>query len=312
MSEVIYINMAWTLILDTGLDLTGVADMSMRMFDPAGDSSILEADIETPLTDGKISYTFENNELAAFGLYTFNAIDPTTGNDREGSRKDIIVIAKTPRAGLPGPCDVYDLLEGYCITNTVVSEEWISSRMYRTVIPWITKRTGLSLGEEKTITEYYSGNGTGIMILNRKPINEITGLEYVSFADDAVANLIQSVELIKAEGILISRRRLLESTDPTTFVKGTNNIKVTYKYGLTNLVDSDGNEALDIGEAIISMTAAKVLSFLGARTGGGSPSIQAYSRSFGNRGKYTDIINILERDAYAILSNYFTHTVGAG
>lgn len=312
MSEVIYAKMAWKLILDTGLDLTSVPTVKIRQFDSAGVSTEIDATKEAPFADGKISHTFTNTELTTFGLYTFNAIDPSTGNDREGSRKDIIVLAKTPRAGLPGPCDVYGLLEGYCIDNTVISEEWISSRMYRTVIPWIEKRTNLSLGEEKAITEYYSGNGGALLILNRRPINEITALAYVSFADETTGNLINSVELIKAEGILVSRRRLMESTDPTTFVRGTNNIKITYKYGFNNLVDPDGNEALDISEAIIYMTAARALAFIGARTGGGSLSVQQYSRNFGQRGKYGDIITTLERDAYGILQGYFPHVVGAG
>ena len=46
MSEVIYANMAWKLILDTGLDLTSIATVKMRQFDPAGASTEISASKE--------------------------------------------------------------------------------------------------------------------------------------------------------------------------------------------------------------------------------------------------------------------------
>lgn len=189
-----------------------------------------------------------------------------------------------------------------------LSNDWLIQRRDRRIIPWIESRINQKISAEASVTEFYSGNGGPILILNRRPIKEVTALTYVSFADETTGNLINSIEAILEEGILVARRRLLESTDPTTFVKGTNNIKITYTYGFSDI----DTQAPEICEAIMMMVAAAALNHIGARTGGGVLSVQQYSRNFGQRGKYGDAIVELERDAYALLQGHFTHIVGAG
>ncbi len=189
-----------------------------------------------------------------------------------------------------------------------LSDDWLIRRRDRMVVPLVQSWIRQTLQEETTAVEYYSGNGTDIMILNRRHITELVGLEYVSFADDAVANLQESVVLIGDEGILKARNRVLEGFTPAIFIKGTNNIKVTYKYGYANESDIPG----EICEAILMMVAAQALVLIGGRGGGGDISVLNFSPSYGTRGKYSHVINQLDKDSYSMLSQHFTYVGGAG
>lgn len=208
----------------------------------------------------------------------------------------------------PTAVDVYEFLEGYGITNDVISAYWIEKRIDGLIIPWIEKHTRLSFDSEKEVIEYLSGNGQEILTLSRKPVNELVSINYVS-SYDTTLNIVESVELDSEEGILIKKSSIVEGVMSTVFPKGNKNIKVIYKYGYDDFIDN--NEVLvDIKEAIIYMTAKRVLVQVGARTGGGSISSQAWSRNFGNRGKYNDMLNALDADAYEILKPYMTGVVG--
>ncbi len=209
----------------------------------------------------------------------------------------------------PTALDIINYLEGYGISSSIISDDWIEKRRDNLVIPWITKHTRLDFEDEKEITEYLSGNGKEILVLSKKPVNEIINFTYVS-GGDTLINLSESIELNQAEGVIIKKVLMSEGDIKSVFPKGNKNIKITYKYGTENFIDSESNELVDIKEAIIYMTCKQILIQIGARTGGGSLSVEAHSRNYGTRGKYTDIINNLDQMSYEILRPYFTGVVG--
>lgn len=197
---------------------------------------------------------------------------------------------------------------GIAITLTYYTEttdEWIANRRDNFVIPYIENAIGMTISSESEIEEYYSGNGSSILMLNRRPVNSIENISYTSIPSETqTGNLLQSVELISEEGILKSKTNFNEGSYDPIFAKGVNNIKVTYKYGYSSTPN-------DICELVTIMVAKKILVYIGARTGGGSVSQSSYNRNFGNRGKYTDLINELDKEIYVILRKYSTGVVGA-
>jgi hypothetical protein len=61
----------------------------------------------------------------------------------------------------------------------------------------------------------------------------------------------------------------------------------------------------------MNLVAAKILVFIGARTGGGGLGVQAFSRNYGSHGKYTDIRKELVATGYALLKPLMNEVVGA-
>jgi hypothetical protein len=59
------------------------------------------------------------------------------------------------------------------------------------------------------------------------------------------------------------------------------------------------------------LTAYQCLNFVAARTGGGSLSVQAHNRNYGQLGKYNDIMQSLSRMAMALLKPYMSSVVGS-
>jgi len=207
--------------------------------------------------------------------------------------------------------DVYDYLEYYCIDNTVISEAWINKRINNAIIPWIEKKTRLSFSSTtKQITEYYSGTGEQILLLNRRPIVSLDDFEIVGSVPPS-SNTLGSIEVYAENGILISKSNNQENYIPQIFPKGNLNLKVTYTYGFADFTDPESGEMVDIKEAIICMAAKKVLVQVGARTGGGNIGGQAWNRAFGNRGKYTEMLQMCDQDALSILYEYMSGVVGA-
>ena len=72
-------------------------------------------------------------------------------------------------------------------------------------------------------------------------------------------------------------------------------VKVRYTYG---------GEFADVHRACVLLTASFVLGFIGSSTGGGSLNVQGYGRNYGARGKYHDIRQELDRNAYQLLQKY--------
>lgn len=72
-------------------------------------------------------------------------------------------------------------------------------------------------------------------------------------------------------------------------------VKVRYTYG---------GQYADVHRACVLLTASFVLGFIGSSTGGGSLNVQGYGRNYGARGKYHDIRQELDRNAYQLLQKY--------
>ena len=72
-------------------------------------------------------------------------------------------------------------------------------------------------------------------------------------------------------------------------------VKVKYTYG---------GESADVHRACVLLTASFVLGFIGSSTGGGSLNVQGYGRNYGARGKYHDIRQEFDRNAYQLLQKY--------
>ena len=202
----------------------------------------------------------------------------------------------------PTATEIRNILEGYGITTSVLSDSWINDCRDNDVIPHVNETTRMNFSAEQTVTEYYSGNGTDILILNRRPVNEITDISYVKSL--VSGNFLNSIELIEDKGILKAKTDFAEGSYLPVFAKGNNNIKVTYKYGMDDYPD-------DVFRAVEYLVCAKMLNLIGARTGGGSVQVQSHGRNYGNNGKYTDIRKEFILSAYQILRKYMTYVVGS-
>lgn len=204
---------------------------------------------------------------------------------------------------LPVPQDIRDMLEGYGIDTTQVSDSWINGRMTNQVIPHINRTCRTSLTGVQTVTDYYSGTNENYLILHRKDIQSIVDIQFVVGGGQWVFN-INMVELIADEGIIKAKRNLNEAFIRPYFPKGTKNIKVTYTVGY-----DPANIPVDLKEAVVLLTCDLVLTIIAGRTGGGDVSIQQYSKTYGSRGKYSQIRNELVRQADSILRYYITGVI---
>ena len=192
-------------------------------------------------------------------------------------------------------------LEGYGITVSVLTDEWINRCRDEEIIPHIEDVTGMAFDGEETVTEYYSGTGKSILILNRRPVNSIVSIRVVGGIGGDISGL---VTLSAAEGIIKVSSNYAEGIYQPLFQKGDKNIEVVYKVG------ADDYPAR-VARAIKLLVAAKMLNHIQARTGGGGLGVQAFNRNFGSHGKYTDIRKEMVQTAYALLKKYMTGVVGS-
>lgn len=204
----------------------------------------------------------------------------------------------------PTATQIRAFLEGYGITTDVLTDSWINDCRDNEVIPHVQEVTRQVFTSATTeITEYYSGNGKDILILNRRPVNSITSIILVGGLTEL--NVSGSFELISAEGMVKAKNNYYEGIYGPYFQKGTKNYKVTYQYGYADY-------PADVARAIMQLVSAKALNLIGARTGGGALSVQAFSRNYGSHGKYTDIRKELVSSAYyTLVRKYGTGVVGA-
>lgn len=193
-------------------------------------------------------------------------------------------------------------LEGYGIDETVLSDEWIDRCRDQEVIPHVKDITRMEFEGIQTIEEYYNGNGTSTLMLNRKPIVSLVKAEFLD--GFVLRDLAQSIDLIPSEGMLKARSILVTTRYQSFFSRGDKNWKITYTYGYADY-------PADISRAIRLLVCCKMLAVIGARTGGGSVQVQSHGRNYGSHGKYTDIRKEFGYSAYGILKPHMTSTVGA-
>lgn len=209
-------------------------------------------------------------------------------------------------ASLPTAADVRAELENYVgVDSSLVTDTWITNRLTKFVIPWVEKKikTPLTAGSIQT-TEFLSGTGSSILILSHKPILSIDAMIFVSAVN--MPNLsLSNITYDPAEGFIKAKGVADElGGSGYMFPRGQKNIRVTYTYGFGTLPD-------DLMQALIYLTAEAVLGHIEGMTGGGSPTANSFSKSYGNRGKYTNIRNDLARMALTILKSYWTGVVGS-
>lgn len=205
----------------------------------------------------------------------------------------------------PTATEVYEVLEGYGIDASILSDKWVAARRDRFVIPWVQRKTRQSFSGTVQTTELYSGTGSSILTLDRRPIVSLDNIVLVHTGGGSFLIDVTTLEVIAAEGVLKVRRNFESSTlvDPI-FPRGRRNLRVTYTYGFADFPDP-------VKEAVAYLTAEVALSNIASRTGGGALSTVNYNRQFGDRGKYTTIRNELARQAHALLSEYFTAVTGS-
>jgi len=204
---------------------------------------------------------------------------------------------------LPTTQDVYDYLEGYGIDKNVISESWITSQRDEEIVPYVEHLLGYSIDDEASIVEYHSGNGTDILMLDRKGVISVDSIELVSGADILGTISLSSIELISEKGILKAKSGLPEYYAVKHFPKGNNNIKVTYSIGEAYKTD--------IMLAVKMLVCIAVLDNIADRTGGGNLGVQGFNRTYGNMGRYTVITKKLNRRAHDILSKYLSSVTGS-
>ena len=202
----------------------------------------------------------------------------------------------------PTATNMRDELEGYGIDSTILSDGWIERCRDEFVIPWIKNKTRMNFDGIATVTEYYNGNGTTTLMLNRRPVVAIVKAEWLEGL--VLRDLTQSIEVIQDEGMLKARSILLTSRQGTFFTRGYKNWKIEYTYGYADYPS-------DVFRAIKLMVCAKMLGQVGARTGGGSVSVQSHGRNYGMHGKYTDIRKEFVAEAMSLLRSYMTGVTGS-
>ncbi len=204
---------------------------------------------------------------------------------------------------LPTATEVRDLLEGYDITTSVLSDAWLNDERDNMVVPYVNRITRQVFDTTKQVTEFYSGTGSTILYLNRRPILTLDEIIYVNSPPSLVTLDLTSILVMKQEGLLKSRTNFQETHTLPIFFKGTNNIQVKYTFGFATIPP-------EVSRAMKFLLAGAGLGQIAARTGGGSLGVQAFNRNYGNRDKYSNIRADFDRKAHALLRPFMTAMVG--
>jgi hypothetical protein len=299
----IYEGQEYSLILSTERDLSGeTGNVKFEITDPDNNVSTVTPTIDSPATDGNLSYTFPVDYLT-IGLWQIRW--ELINEKIPGRIYWLRVMPKIEESNIPAVIEMRSMLEGYGISETVLSDDWFVRMRDNFVIPWMESKIGQSLGvasaEQKT--EYVSGTGSKLIILSRRPIVDLVSISYTNVQNDQYVISINSVVVLADEGIIIAKSDFGEGVINPLFARGTKNIKVIYTYGYVNVPSL-------LRQAIICLTCEKALGQVANRTGGGNLSVQGFSRNHGNRGKWDNIRNELARDGISALKSFLTGTVG--
>lgn len=201
--------------------------------------------------------------------------------------------------------DIRNTLEGFCgIDSSLVTDLWIEDERDGYIIPTIERITRQSFSGVKTAVEVYSGTGNNTLNLRRRNIIDLIKIMYIVAGDNFRVLNITNVYVLHGEGVLKAKRNVTEAWLMPIFPKGDKNLEVTYTYGY-----DESTCPIDIKQACKYLLASSVLSNLEGRLGGGDLGIKDYTKSYGDRGKYTFHRNDLERKANVILQKYMTRVV---
>lgn len=182
---------------------------------------------------------------------------------------------------------------------TVLSDQWIQDRITKRVLPWVSAKTKMSFQGVQTVTEYYDGTGSPLMILRRKPIQQLISISYTNVDSNLYYLTPTAMQVISDEGILKAKANFNESSYIPIFFRGDRNIRITYSYGFNTV-------PAEVVEALTMLTACECLEHLASKTGGGNLTVQAFSRDFGDAGRWANHRKNLAKTAYALLRPYIT------
>lgn len=182
---------------------------------------------------------------------------------------------------------------------TVLSDNWIQDRITKRILPWVTAKTRQSFQGVQSVTEYYDGTGSPIMVLRRKPIVSLTSISYTNVDSNLYYLTPSAMQIINDEGILKAKANFNESSYIPIFFRGDRNIRITYTYGYDTTPP-------DVNEAIALLTADVCLEHLASKTGGGNLTVQAFARDFGEEGRWSIHRKNMVKQAYALLRKYIS------
>lgn len=295
----VYKNQQYKIIFETGVDLTGVTTPELEILDPAGNLSQDTMTVDDT-TSGTISYEWSQGSLSTAGAWRVAPRNVDTGGVLAQPRV-FHVIELFERSTVPTAQELYEFLEGYNIDSTDLSEAWVARQRDGFVIPWIQRKTGLSITGEVTEDEYYSGNGGDVLVLNRKPIKSLNDISILGVSGEYQVSVSQ-VEVLKELGALRTVNNWAQDPALVSFwPRGTWNIKLNLTYGY-----AEDAIPQDIRSAVLYLMVDTALAQLSARTGGGSLTVENYSRDYGELGRWHDIRRDVTRWAISILSGYWT------
>lgn len=203
-----------------------------------------------------------------------------------------------------GPGDVRELLDGYGIDTTEVKDSWIRRRINRRVIPMVNEKIGFDIAQtvQEEVVEFHSGTNESTLQLDTRNATELIRVEIL---DTVETTQDQRFILVPREGFIKSQNSD-EFLNTPAFPKGNRNIRVTLKVGFIVMPD-------DVKEMIAAFAAEAVLAHLMGRDGGGaSLSVVSWSKSYGERGKYTEARQDLLHTAFIVLRRFTTAVVGQG
>ena len=223
-----------------------------------------------------------------------------TGIPALASIKSVDVVSTDGQITLNVPTSLSGTAETITVSYfCVVSDTWIQDRITNRILPWIVAKTRQTFDGLSTVTEFYDGTGSSLMILRRRPIVQLLQISYTNVDTNLYYLTPTAIQVIAEEGILKAKANFNESSYIPVFYRGDRNLRITYQYGYANCPG-------DVAEAIKCLTADVVLAHVANKTGGGNQGLPGISRDYGDAGKYTHIRRDLALTANALIRKYMT------
>jgi hypothetical protein len=302
----VFQNQAFTLTLDTGIDLSAeTGNVQLLIRKPDDTETTVTPTIVSPATGGILSYTFAVDELDQIGDWEIKSY--LVSQQTPGQTYYLTILERwEDGSGVPTALEIREYLEGFCLTEDVVSNRFISRLRDEFILPWIEAKIGQPLGSTSQVTQILSGSGSQILALPDRPIVSLDELSYINVQPGAQTITISSVEVIAEEGLLRAKANFNEGSDLNPlFRRGNRNIRAVYTIGYSEI-------PLLLRTAIKALTAEKILANLEGRTGGGNSfSVQGWTRSYGDMGKYGNIRKDLARTGLVAMRSYLTASRGS-
>lgn len=197
--------------------------------------------------------------------------------------------------GAIGQALIYQIQEGRLTQNL------------NTIQAYVSKITGFTFsGTQYIDSEIHDGSGTTELMMDFRHIVSIQQITWLNLPNNILSIPVSAIEILPGMGILRVRAINLESFTlyAPVWPKGNSNIKVSYTVGFATMPD-------EVMNAITLLVASMILGEEAAYCGGGiSLGLVNYSKTWGKRGKYTEVRDMWALEARSILRKYQTSVVG--